>query len=173
LFPSQVSSQIREQRDLRLELLRLKKEIRGTSAQDQFAKWAKAKRKHDEKLARLEVLNSTITSTRLKFTSKTRVLRFLLTTGTRMAVQIYYIKQPVFYVPAGWVPGYFELLLAFPRAPRGSVSVQTWGLACSSVVDVLVGKILVGWGGKQVGELAESRRKKVKVGEGERDGEKE
>lgn len=104
--------------------------------------------------------DSTINSTRLKFTSKTRVIRWLLTTGMRAAVQIYYIKQPVFYIPHGWVPGYFELLLAFPRAPKGSVSVQTWGLACASVVDLVVGKGVM----KVLEEVAERRSQKTKVG---------
>jgi len=40
----------------------------------------------------------------------------------------------MFWVPSGWVPWYVEWLLAFPRAPRGSVSIQVWGIACAAVV---------------------------------------
>lgn len=159
LVPSRISSQIAEQRNLRIEVFRLKKELRATSAQDEFAKWAKLRRNHDAKTARLEVLNSEISSTRLKFTSQTRILRFLLTTGLRTALQIYYIKTPVFYIPQGWVPGYFELLLSFPKAPRGSVSVQTWALACGTVVDIAVGKVLVGGVGGAVGQAVDKKRR--------------
>ncbi|KAF8418602.1 CHD5-like protein-domain-containing protein [Tirmania nivea] len=159
LIPSKVSSQIAEQQNLRLEVLRLKKDLRATSAQDEFAKWAKLRRNHDAKVARLDVLNSEISSTRVKFTSQTRALRFLLTTGFRMGVQIYYIKSPVFYIPKGWVPGYFEFILAFPKAPRGSVSVQAWGLACGTVVELVVGKVLIGGVGGLLKDVAEKRRR--------------
>ncbi len=35
------------------------------------------------------------------------------------------------------MPGYVAFLLAFPRAPRGSVSVQVWGIACATVVQIV------------------------------------
>lgn len=70
----------------------------------------------------------------------------------------------MFYIPKGWVPGYFELLLAFPKAPRGSVSVQTWGLACGSLVELVVGKVLVGGVGGLVKDAAEKkRRQKIRL----------
>lgn len=28
-------------------------------------------------------------------------------------------------------------MLSFPRAPRGSVSIQVWGIACASVIALL------------------------------------
>ncbi|KAF8439193.1 CHD5-like protein-domain-containing protein [Terfezia claveryi] len=164
LIPSKISSQVAEQQNLRVEVFRLKKDLRTTSAQDEFAKWAKLRRNHDAKVARLEVLNSEISSTRLKFTSQTRILRFLLTTGFRIGVQIYYFKSPVFYIPKGWVPGYFELLLAFPKAPRGSVSVQAWALACGTVVELVVGKVLIGGVGGLVKNATEKkRRQRIKL----------
>lgn len=43
----------------------------------------------------------------------------------------------MFWIPAGWVPGYVEFLMAFPRAPRGSVSIQIWGIACATVVQIV------------------------------------
>ena len=48
----------------------------------------------------------------------------------------------MFWIPRNWVPGYVEWLLAFPRAPAGSVSVQMWGIACATVVK-LVGAAVV------------------------------
>ena len=35
-----------------------------------------------------------------------------------------------------------EWLLAFPRAPRGSISIQVWGVACASVIQ-LVGSAII------------------------------
>jgi len=40
----------------------------------------------------------------------------------------------MFWLPRGWVPYYAEWLISFPRAPLGSVSVQAWQLACTSVI---------------------------------------
>jgi len=30
-----------------------------------------------------------------------------------------------------------EWLLAFPRAPRGGISIQVWGVACASVIKLV------------------------------------
>lgn len=49
-------------------------------------------------------------------------------------MSFWYQKQPVFWIPQGWVPYYAEWLLSFPRAPVGSVSIQAWQLACGSVI---------------------------------------
>lgn len=35
------------------------------------------------------------------------------------------------------MPSYVEWLLAFPRAPTGSVSIQVWGAACATVVQIV------------------------------------
>ena len=48
----------------------------------------------------------------------------------------------MFWIPRGWVPGYVEWLLAFPRAPTGSVSIQMWGVACATAIQ-LVGAAVV------------------------------
>lgn len=74
------------------------------------------------------------------------------------------------------MPGYFELLLAFPKAPRGSISVQTWALACGAAVNLVVGKVLVGGvGGVVKGAVEKKRRQRVvqEVGvEGEGEGQR-
>jgi hypothetical protein len=46
------------QRQLKAELLTAKKELLQTSAQDQFAKWAKLRRSVDKGLAELEKLST-------------------------------------------------------------------------------------------------------------------
>ena len=40
----------------------------------------------------------------------------------------------MYWIPSGWLPSTAEWLLAFPRAPTGSISFQVWGLACASVI---------------------------------------
>ena len=66
------------------------------------------------------------------------------------------------------MPGYVEWLLAFPRAPRGSVSVQMWWIACATVVQ-LVGTAVVA-GLVLVREQREGGEK-VKMGAGGKNGE--
>lgn len=48
----------------------------------------------------------------------------------------------MFWLPHGWFPGYAEWLVAFPRAPRGSVSITSWQLACTGVLVLLKDTIL-------------------------------
>lgn len=48
----------------------------------------------------------------------------------------------MFWLPLGLVPWYIEWILSFPRAPIGSVSIQIWGVACLTVVQ-LVGAAVV------------------------------
>ena len=42
------------------------------------------------------------------------------------------------------MPGYVEWLLAFPRAPTGSVSVQMWGIACATIVQLVGAAVVAG-----------------------------
>jgi len=62
----------------------------------------------------------------------------------RIYLQFYYSKQPLFWIPEGWLPGYVEWTLSFPRAPRGSVSIQIWQLACSSVIAMVSEAVVAG-----------------------------
>lgn len=58
-LPTQLSKDYAEQRKLQAEYLACRKELNGTSSQDQFAKWAKLRRKHDTLLEELEKKSTT------------------------------------------------------------------------------------------------------------------
>ena len=77
-----------------------------------------------------------------KFDSTATVIRYISTNGLRFFLQFWYAKRPMFWIPQGWVPGYVEWMLSFPRAPMGSVSIQIWGISCASVV-MMVGNAVV------------------------------
>ena len=79
------------------------------------------------------------------FDSTIGILRWLSTNGLRMFIQFWFAKQPLFWLPRGWVPGYVEWILAFPRAPTGSISIQVWGIACASVVQILSTALISVW----------------------------
>jgi len=160
-------------------VLRLKTELAETSSQDEFARWAKVRRTLDRKVVELESLSTSpfplsplpfppspfpadagidasIATHRATFDSRASSVRWLLTTGLRIFLQFWFSKQPIFWLPEGWVPGVVEWGLAFPRAPRGSVSIQVWSFAVGQVVSVLM--VVVAWAYAQVVLM---RRKKA------------
>ena len=68
------------------------------------------------------------------------------------------------------MPGYVEWLLSFPRAPTGSVSIQIWGIACATIVQ-LVGAAVVA--GLVLVREQQQGRQKIKMGVGGKGGQGE
>lgn len=66
-LPTQLSKDYAQQRKLQAEYLACRKELNSTSSQDQFAKWAKLRRKHDTLLEELEKKSTAILSYSLGF----------------------------------------------------------------------------------------------------------
>ncbi|KAJ7282882.1 WRB/Get1 family [Mycena rebaudengoi] len=123
------------QRKLKADLLALKSELLRTSAQDQFAKWAKLRRSVDKGLADLEKLNAEISARKSAFALRFNSVLWVLTTGLQFVVGWWYRKSAVFYLPQGWF-GPLGWWLALPFAPAGSVSVGVWQMACKRVLKV-------------------------------------
>lgn len=76
------------------------------------------------------------------------------------------------------MPGFVEWALAFPRAPRGSVSVQVWGIACATVVQLVGEAVVAGWvlvqkRSEGEGKGREGMKMGAKAGGGERERKKE
>jgi tail-anchored protein insertion receptor len=78
--------------------------------------------------------DNAVKSAQTTFMRVTSTLRWVSTNGFRLFVQIWYRRTPMFWIPEGWVPGYVEWILSFPKAPKGSVSINIWGIACRSVI---------------------------------------
>ncbi|MCJ1404047.1 GET complex subunit get1 [Xylographa trunciseda] len=144
-LPTSTSADVEAQTVLRREVVRLKREMNATSSQDEFAKWAKIRRQHDKVLAEYDQKTQSMQSFKTSFDSTVNVLRWLGTNGLRMFMQFWFSKQPMFWLPRGWVPGYVEWILAFPRAPTGSISIQVWGIACASVVQIASMAVTAAW----------------------------
>ncbi|KAF2185642.1 hypothetical protein K469DRAFT_750351 [Zopfia rhizophila CBS 207.26] len=140
-FPTPTSKAANEAPRLKREVVRLKRELNAVSAQDDFAKWAKLRRQHDKAMSEFEKLDNSLRSAQNSFTTTVSSLRWLSTNGLRFFLQFWFAKQPMFWIPGGWVPGYVEWILSFPRAPKGSVSINIWGIACASVIS-LVGEAI-------------------------------
>ncbi|KAJ5081467.1 hypothetical protein NUU61_009731 [Penicillium alfredii] len=145
-LPTSTSRQAREQQRLKREVLQLKREMNNTSSQDEFAKWAKLRRRHDKTMEEYEAMNKTLTSQKASFDWTVKTARWLSTNGLKIFLQFWYSRTPVFALPAGWLPYYVEWMLSFPRAPVGSVSIQVWSSVCAATIAVLteiVGSVLV------------------------------
>jgi hypothetical protein len=125
----------KRQRELKSELLSKKAELLQTSAQDQFAKWAKLRRSVDKGLADLEKLNSELSSSKSSFALKFGTTLWMLTTGLQFAIGWWYSRSAVFYLPTAWL-GPFTWWLSLPFAPAGSVSCGVWQMACRRVIKV-------------------------------------
>ncbi|KAL7274039.1 GET complex subunit get1 [Rhizina undulata] len=141
-LPTKTAKDVQTQKAFQRDVMKLRMELRSTSSQDEFAKWAKTKRTCDKKLQDLEKLKSSISSARIGFESKARFVRWVLTTGLRFFLQYWYAREAMFWIPEGWVPSYVEWGLSFPKAPIGSVSIQVWSYAVGQVVRVVVDLVL-------------------------------
>jgi tail-anchored protein insertion receptor len=134
------------QRTLKTEILAAKAELLQTSAQDQFAKWAKLRRNVDKGLAELEKLSewptfifadlacefsrshsalpdSQLASRKMAFSLTFHTLLWILTTGMQLAIGWYYRRAAVFYLPPGWL-GPLEWWMALPFAPQGPFCIS-------------------------------------------------
>lgn len=123
------------QRQLKADILTKKAELLQTSAQDQFARWAKLRRSVDKGLAELEKLNGDLNSSKSAFAVKFNSVVWILTTGLQFVVGWWYRKSAVFYLPPTWM-GPVTWWLSFPFAPAGSVSCGVWQMACRRVVKI-------------------------------------
>ena len=99
-------------------------------------------------------------STKVSFDRTVSALRWLGTNGLRMFLQFWYARQPIFWLPKGWMPYYAEWLLSFPRAPLGSISIQAWSLACAAMI-LLVSDALVALTALTIGTCSAPRAKEA------------
>ncbi|KAJ2853077.1 GET complex subunit get1 [Coemansia asiatica] len=102
------------------------------SSVDQFAKWAKLRRKLDAASASFERVSGELAIERTAFELYVNLVLRVLIYGSRAILNIYNYRVAVFYVPANW---YYPVLwfLSLPSAPMGSVSVTVWSFACNRV----------------------------------------
>ncbi|KAK4610290.1 hypothetical protein CLAFUW4_14134 [Fulvia fulva] len=144
-LPSSPAGDSQETKKLRDEVVRLNREMTATSAQDNFAKWARLRRGHDKAKEKYDKQAQSSRSLRSTFDSIVSKLRWVGTQGVNFLLTTYYAKQPMFWLPQGWVPYHAEWVLSLPRAPLGSISVNVWAIACGSVIAMLSQGIVALW----------------------------
>jgi tail-anchored protein insertion receptor len=133
---------VKRQRELKSELLSKKAELLQTSAQDQFAKWAKLRRSVDKGVGDLEKfscvyatlhllpvhasillvpdshVDSELNASKSSFSLKFNTALWIMTTGLQYAIGWWYSRSAVFYLPVAWL-GPLTWWLSFPFAPAG------------------------------------------------------
>ncbi|KAK0552279.1 GET complex subunit get1 [Tilletia horrida] len=132
-----VNSTLTEQRRLKADIYNTKQELDKTSSQDEFAKWAKLRRKVDKGLQDLEKINATIANTRSTFPMLVKAMLFFITTVIPFGVKTYHRKTPVFWLPPGGWFGPIGWALSLPGAPAGSISATIWGMVCSRILVIV------------------------------------
>ncbi|KAJ5134024.1 Protein g.t1.c1 [Penicillium atrosanguineum] len=103
-IPTSTSRNAREQQKKKSEATLLKREMNNTSSQDEFAKWAKLRRRHDKAMEEYESMNKMISAQKTSFDWSVKTARWLSTNGLKIFLQFWYSKTPVFALPAGWFP---------------------------------------------------------------------
>ncbi|KAK3315334.1 CHD5-like protein-domain-containing protein [Apodospora peruviana] len=136
-FPSALSTEFSVQRKKQAEYLKVRNELKATSSQDEFAKWAKLRRQHDKLLEDLEKQKASLDATRAKFDRSLTTVRLICTKGLQWFLPFWYSREPMFWLPHGWFPYYVEWFVSFPRAPMGSVSIVMWQAACSNFITLV------------------------------------
>ncbi|KAH8697258.1 protein get1 [Talaromyces proteolyticus] len=133
-LPTTLLQDSRKHQELKRDVVQFKREMNATSSQDEFAKWAKLRRRHDKALDEYEAMNRSIGAQKTSFEWKVKTARWISTNGFKIFLQFYYSKTPIFDLPPGWFPYPVEWILSFPRAPLGTVSIQVWGSVCATVI---------------------------------------
>lgn len=108
------------QRALKTEILRLRAELAATSSQDEFAKWAKLRRKLDKGVADLESSNSKAVGERAAFAKYFKATMWIATTVLPFIISSWHRKEAVFFLPNGWF-GPATWFMGLPSAPIGKL----------------------------------------------------
>ncbi|KAJ3109675.1 vacuolar protein sorting-associated protein 45 [Phlyctochytrium planicorne] len=126
ILPSQFTKKITA---LRTECITVKKEMDSTSAMDEFAKWAKLRRRFDKLFAEMESSGKIEAADRASFERSVSWGLWAVMWIFQTYLIISYSAEAMFFVPYSWT-GPFGFILSLPWAPRGKMdgikSVQNY-----------------------------------------------
>lgn len=118
----------------RAELLRISKERKSISAQDEYARWTKLTRQVDKLLAEITEISNTMSSDKAQVA---RIVGYAITASTAAPIwfsRLWYRKVVLFYFPGKVLPGALEWFLALPFIVQGGVGLTVWMFAVNSVL---------------------------------------
>jgi len=126
----------KKQRTLKKDIIDGRRELSNTSAQDDFAKWAKIRRRVDKQVSELEAMNNSLASHKNQFSTYAKVILFILTSGLQWSFTTRYSRDAIVYLPIEWF-GPLTWFLALPFAPKGALSCGVWVFLVKRVLSVL------------------------------------
>ncbi|KAM0755224.1 hypothetical protein T439DRAFT_322276 [Meredithblackwellia eburnea MCA 4105] len=136
LHPFSASPHAKQQRQLKRDILQLRVDLKNTSAQDEFASWAKIRRKLDKAVQELENLNAQKSLSLQSFTTTFGRLLWIITTVLPFILSSWHRKEAVFYLPAGWF-GSLGWWASLPSAPAGGIACGVWTMACKRTINTI------------------------------------
>ncbi|CAG8778381.1 9101_t:CDS:2 [Cetraspora pellucida] len=127
------------QSKIRRSILTVRQELARTSPQDEFANWARLKRKLDKKMNELERTTASFGYLKTSFEIKFTTFLWVASNGVQIIVMFYYFSTPVFYLPPGWFSP-ITWIFSLPYAPSVTIVLQ-W---CNVKVQ-MYSPIVVAW----------------------------
>lgn len=118
----------------RQELLKINKERRAISAQDQYAKWTKLNRQFDTLSAEVKALGDDMSAEKAQVTKFLNLAITAITTAPIWFSRYWYRKNVLFYFPPGVLPSQIEWFLALPFMASGAAGLTIWMFAVNSVL---------------------------------------
>ncbi|KAL4401199.1 GET complex subunit Get1 [Malassezia pachydermatis] len=119
------------------ELYEMRQQLNMTSAQDEFSKWARLRRKVDKLTQEVDEQNKTMASSQFMFSIMFKGFMFVLNSAIPFILNWYFKRVPMFYLPPGDWFGPLGPLFSFPNAPAGAVSSTVWTTVCGRVLALI------------------------------------
>jgi len=123
-------------RNLKKDIVAGRSELSNTSAQDDFAKWAKIRRRVDKQVGELEALNNALAAHKGQYARYAKILMFILTSGLQWTFTTRHSKAAIVYLPADWF-GPMTWFLGLPFAPKGALSCGVYIFLIKRVLGIL------------------------------------
>ncbi|TIC65629.1 beta and beta-prime subunits of DNA dependent RNA-polymerase [Wallemia mellicola] len=131
-------SHLNNQRQLRKDIMKTKKDLTSTSSQDEFSKWAKLKRRHDKLLKEHEDNKQTNTKAQVLIKPFVKVVMFAIPSILQFGVTIANGKRTIIHLPPqNWFGSVLGLVFCLPFSPRGTISATIYGMVVKRVLKLL------------------------------------
>lgn len=119
---------------MRADLLKINKERKAISAQDQYAKWTKLNRQFDKLSTDIAAMADEVSSEKTNVTKITNLAIMAVTTAPIWYSRFFFRKMVMFYFPPGVLPSAMEWCLALPFSKTGGIGLTVWMFAINSVL---------------------------------------
>lgn len=129
---------LKELANRRAELVKIDKERKSISAQDEYARWTKLNRRFDKLSGETEKLAELQKARRAQLGHVLSLALFATTSLPIWVFRIWFRKAVLFYFPTRTLPYALEYILALPFLPTGGVGLTIWMFACNSVISSLI-----------------------------------